>query len=151
MQMLAKLLLTSCFLIIGFFLYTSDVKASEQNTPQIKEDIISVQSTKYIKEGNASIRRVDSQTVGSNCNTSSYSSVQQINCTIYLQVKNKSTGEWVNTGNSKRFVKYSSSYVSGRVNFRIEKGFEYRIRTLHAISHYGNYEQFYSVTGRIKY
>ncbi|MGN8647216.1 hypothetical protein ACTNEO_15130 [Gracilibacillus sp. HCP3S3_G5_1] len=151
MQMLVKGLLTSCILIIGFFLYTSEVNALEGNAPQIKEDIISVQSTRYIKEGNASIRRVDSQTVGGRCNTSSYSSVHQISCTINLQVKNKSTGQWVNTGNSRRFAKNNSSYVSGSVNFRIERGFDYRIRATHITSRYSSTEQLTSTTGYIRY
>ncbi|MGP4040023.1 hypothetical protein ACTWP4_09035 [Gracilibacillus sp. D59] len=151
MQMLAKVLLTSCVLIIGFFLYSSDVEASEHDKPQIKKDIISVQSTNYIKDGNASIRRVDSQTVGSSCSTSSYSSVQQISCTIYLQVKNKSTGQWVNTGNSRRFANSYSSYVSGSVNFRIQRGYEYRIRTYHTATRYDNTEYLYATTGSLRY
>lgn len=151
MQMLGKALLTSCVLIIGFFLFTSDVDASEQTTPQIKEDIISVQSTNYIKEGNSSIRKLDSKRIGSNCDTSSYSSVQKITCTINLQVKNKSTGQWVNTGNSKRFVDNSSSYVSGSVHFTIVKGYEYRIRTVHSITHNSSYESLISITPGLKF
>ncbi|WP_058305915.1 hypothetical protein [Gracilibacillus massiliensis] len=154
MKKAQKYVMITFLALIGLFFYTSDISASEREItvkPEIKEDLIQAQSTNYIKEGNASIRRVNSRTVGSSCNTSSYSSVQQISCNINLQVKNKSTGQWTNTGQSKRFVNYYSSYVSGSTNFAIQTGYEYRIRTLHTTSQYGIIEQLTAITGRIKY
>ncbi|SHN30886.1 hypothetical protein [Gracilibacillus kekensis] len=154
MKNVKKYVLILFLAFIGFFFYTSDISANEREVtvkPEIKEDLIQVQSTKYIKEGNASIRRVNSRTMGSSCNTSSYSSVQQISCTINLQVKNKSTGRWTDTGQSKKFLNYYSSYVSGSVNFAVQTGYDYRIRTLHTTSQYGIKEQLSAVTGQIKF
>ncbi|GAE94947.1 hypothetical protein JCM21714_4148 [Gracilibacillus boraciitolerans JCM 21714] len=150
MRNVSRILFVISMAIFSFFFYITDISANEHEVtvkPTIKEDIIQVQSANYIKEGNATIRRVHSQTVGSSCNTSSYSSVQQISCTIYLQVQNKTTGQWTNTGKSKRFVNYYSSYVSGSVNFYIQTGYDYRIRSIHTTTQSGTIDQLIAVTG----
>ncbi|MDX8046407.1 DUF6147 family protein [Gracilibacillus sp. S3-1-1] len=151
MKWVRSSLVSSCILIIGFLLFSVDVDASIEDSPQVTTEIMDTQSSKYIKNGNASFSKVDAKTAGARCNTSSYSSVQQISCSIHLQVKNKATGAWVNTGNSKRFTERNSSFVSGSVNFKIEKNYEYRIHTVHTILKDTKSEQLYAVTNAIKF
>ncbi|UOQ49246.1 DUF6147 family protein [Gracilibacillus caseinilyticus] len=152
MKLFKRVFFLSCVFILSLLFLSNEAEAAENTAaPQIKQDIIQIQSSEYIKEGNSSIRKKDSQTISSSCSTYSYSSVQQVSCNIYLQVRDKASGNWYTTDSNKRFVNYTSKSVSGSVNFKVEKGHRYRVRTIHSISHYGTIEQLISVTGSLSY
>lgn len=146
--------ITTGFVFIGLFLFMPHADASALEVKVKSEELdskIGIQAKKYLKEGNVSIRKPDTNTVLASCDSSSYSNVQQISCTTYLDVKNRSTGQWTYSGQSYRFTDRYTSFVSGSVRFTIVRGYEYRIRSIHTVTHNGILENLRAVTPGIQY
>lgn len=146
--------ITTGFVFIGLFLFMPHANATALDVKVQSEDQdsnIGIQAKQYLKEGNVSIRKPNINTVLASCDSSSYSNVQQISCTTYLDVKNRSTGKWTYTGQSYRFTNRYTAHVSGSVRFTIVRGYEYRIRSIHTVSHNGILENLGAATPGLQY
>ncbi len=62
-------------------------------------------------------------------------------------MKNKNTGKWHNKGQTYRFKKYFATRINGSVNFKVDKGKYYRIKTMHKVNQSGVVEKTTSYTG----
>lgn len=104
-------------------------------------------SNEYLDQGDATIRDNLDQTVTIEVSTVAYSNVASIGATVQLQ---RWTGtEWIDVGPATTVSGQNKWYFSGEIKKTTSKGYYYRARSVHWISHNTVYEQGETVSGYI--
>ncbi|WP_163539468.1 DUF6147 family protein [Gracilibacillus sp. YIM 98692] len=150
MKVIGKLVLMSAIMCLSSVLFTPEISAQDSPPKSSSEDSINIQSTDYIRDGEASINKQDADTVTGSCSTTSYSYVDRIHCEIYLQVWDEENGTWEEAGVREEFMNYDDNHVFGDTSFDVPKGFYYRFRSIHKTVHNGKIEVLTGTTPYVK-
>jgi len=104
-------------------------------------------SNEYLDQGDVTIQDNLDQTVTIEVSTVAYSNVASIGATVNLQRWTGTT--WIDVGPATTVSGKNKWYFSGEIKKTSSKGYYYRVRSVHWISHNNVYEQGQTVSGYI--